>query len=100
MSLQSITEYLDDMKVARRRAKDYESVDYTKLQHVDNGSFVDEQFVLPAQNIPWKAIILASLLLVVGSLLLIFGILGEIKSVKYCVSPWLLNLIVSGILVR
>ncbi|KAL3278858.1 hypothetical protein HHI36_016378 [Cryptolaemus montrouzieri] len=75
MSLHSITEFLDDIKMSRRRGKDYENVDYTKLQHADNGSFVDAQFAKPAQSVPWKAIALATLLLVVGSFLLLFGIL-------------------------
>lgn len=61
--------------MSRRRGKDYENIDYTKLQPTDNGSFVDAQFLAPAQRVPWKSITLATCLLVVGSLLLIFGIL-------------------------
>ncbi|KAJ3665335.1 hypothetical protein Zmor_000834 [Zophobas morio] len=74
MSLHSITEYLDDLKMSRRRGRDYDHVDYTKLAPTDkDNGFVDAQFVTPTQKVPWKAICLATLLLVVGTFLLIFG---------------------------
>ncbi|RZB39950.1 DUF872 domain containing protein [Asbolus verrucosus] len=58
--------------MSRRRGRDYDHVDYTKLAPTDSG-FVDAQFVTPAQKIPWKAICLATMLLIVGTFLLIFG---------------------------
>lgn len=58
--------------MSRRRGKEYDHVDYTKLSATDNG-FVDAQFITPTQAIPWKSIILATSLLIVGSFLLIFG---------------------------
>lgn len=91
-------EYLEDIKMSRRRGKEYENIDYTKLQPIDKGSFVDAQFVAPAQKVPWKAITLATLLLVVGSFLLIFGILvvsGHI-SLEYSDRMW--PMIILGLL--
>ncbi|KYB29397.1 transmembrane protein 230 isoform X1 [Tribolium castaneum] len=74
MSLHSITEYLDDLKMSRRRGRDYDHVDYTKLAPADkDNGFIDAQFITPAQKVPWKAICLATMLLVVGTFLLIFG---------------------------
>lgn len=64
--------------MSRRRTKDYD-VDYSKLPTSDNNlsgnnGFTDAQFAAPVQqNIPWKAIILAALLFIVGTVLLIFG---------------------------
>lgn len=59
--------------MSRRRAgREYEHVDYKKLIPTDNG-FIDAQFASPAQKIPWKAIFLATMLLVVGTFLLVFG---------------------------
>ncbi|KAF5301030.1 hypothetical protein FQR65_LT09013 [Abscondita terminalis] len=84
MSLHSITEYLDDIKMSRRRGKDYENVDYIKLASSDNG-FVDAQFTHPPPKVPWKAVTLATLLFIAGSSLLIIGSLivsGKIDS-KY-----------------
>ncbi|KAF7268813.1 transmembrane protein 230 [Rhynchophorus ferrugineus] len=72
MSLYSISEYFDDLANTRKRPKNQ---DYLKLSTGDNG-FVDAQFQLPAQKVPWKAIILATLLLVVGTSLLVFGSLA------------------------
>ncbi|XP_060525917.1 transmembrane protein 230-like isoform X2 [Cylas formicarius] len=60
MSLNSISDYLDDITSSRRRPKNQE---YVKLPTHDNG-FVDAQFQIPAQQIPWKSIMLASLLLI------------------------------------
>lgn len=59
MSLHSISEYFDDIATTRRRPKNQ---NYLKLPSRDNG-FIDAQFQVPAQKIPWKAIILATLLL-------------------------------------
>jgi len=70
MSLQSISEYFDD--IARRRTK---NLDYLRLPTRDYG-FVDAQFQAPAQTVPWKAIILATLLMVAGTSLLVFGSLA------------------------
>lgn len=67
-----------DLKMSRRRTKDYD-VDYSKLptsetNNLGSGGFIDAQFSAPpTQTVPWKAIILASLLFVVGTALLIFG---------------------------
>ncbi|XP_066246667.1 transmembrane protein 230-like [Euwallacea similis] len=70
MSLHSISEYFDD--ITRRRNKNQE---YAKLPTRDNG-FVDAQFQKPTQEIPWRAITLATLLLVIGTSLLVFGSLA------------------------
>ncbi|KAB0790098.1 hypothetical protein PPYR_15232 [Photinus pyralis] len=97
MSLHSITEYLDDLKMSRRRGKDYEHVDYTKLSSTDNG-FVDAQFTNPPTKIPWRAVTLATLLFIAGSALLIVGSLivsGRIDS-KYADRMW--PMIILGIL--
>ncbi|XP_030752634.1 transmembrane protein 230-like [Sitophilus oryzae] len=72
MSLYSISDYFDDIAAARKRPKNQ---DYLKLPTRDNG-FVDAQFQVPAQKIPWKAIFLATMLLVVGTSLLVFGSLA------------------------
>ncbi|KAG5888416.1 hypothetical protein JTB14_016320 [Gonioctena quinquepunctata] len=71
MSSYSIADYLDDITMSRRRTKSND-VNYSKLPTSDQG-FTDAQFLVPAQKVPWKAIILASLLLVVGTSLLVFG---------------------------
>ncbi|XP_017768950.1 PREDICTED: transmembrane protein 230 isoform X2 [Nicrophorus vespilloides] len=90
-------EYLDDIKMSRRRPKEYDNVDYTKLSACDNG-FVDAQFVLPPEKIPWKAVAYAAILLVTGMVLLVLGSLvvsGHID-VKYSDRMW--PMIILGIL--
>lgn len=97
LEILAITEYLDDIKMSRRRGKDYEHVDYTKLTATDNG-FVDAQFIHPPPKIPWKAVTLAALLFIAGSALLVIGSLvvsGHIDS-KYSDRMW--PMIILGIL--
>ncbi|KAL1490993.1 hypothetical protein ABEB36_011656 [Hypothenemus hampei] len=91
MSLHSISEYFDDM--ARRR----KNQDYLKLPTRDNG-FVDAQFQCPAQNIPWKAISLATLLLVIGTSLLVFGALAASGRINLEHSDRLWPMIIIGII--
>ncbi|KAJ8981224.1 hypothetical protein NQ317_004167 [Molorchus minor] len=69
MSLHSISDYLDDITRRRSNKRD---ISYSKLPTCDQG-FTDAQFLVPAQKIPWKAIVLATMLLVVGTSLLVFG---------------------------
>lgn len=83
--------------MSRRRGRDYENVDYTKLAGTDNG-FVDAQFTSPPQKIPWKAVTLALTLLFTGVVLLILGSLivsGHID-VKYSDRMW--PMIILGVL--
>ncbi|VEN61557.1 unnamed protein product [Callosobruchus maculatus] len=72
MSSYSISDYFDDIKASRRRGTKNSDVSYSKLPTHDQ-CFTDAQFQAPAQKIPWKAIILATMLLIVGTTLLVFG---------------------------
>lgn len=92
-----ILDYLEELKMSRRRGKEYESVDYTKLTATDNG-FVDAQFVNPPQKVPWKAVLLATLLFIGGTVLLIIGSLmvGGSIDTKYSDRMW--PMIILGIL--
>ncbi|XP_017885572.1 transmembrane protein 230 [Ceratina calcarata] len=77
--------------------KQFNNVDYTQLLETDNG-FFDSQFVRPPIKIPWKAIMLAALLFVGGTIMLIVGSLivcGYIDS-KYADRMW--PIIILGIL--
>jgi hypothetical protein len=43
--------------MSRRRGRDYDHVDYTKLAPTDrDNGFIDAQFITPAQKVPWKSI--------------------------------------------
>ncbi|KRT78276.1 hypothetical protein AMK59_6805, partial [Oryctes borbonicus] len=97
MSLHSISDYLDDIKISRRKGKDYDSVDYTQLPPTDNG-FIDAQFIHPPQKIPWQSICLATFLLIIGSILLVMGtmiVTGHID-MKYSDRMW--PMIILGVL--
>lgn len=52
------------------------NVKYSKLKSEDcTDGFTDEQFAKPVQKIPWKAIILATILCVGGIVTLVTGVL-------------------------
>lgn len=83
--------------MSRRRGREYENVDYTKLSTADHG-FVDAQFIQPPSKIPWKAVTFAAILLFVGTVMLIVGSMmmsGHIDS-KYADRMW--PMIILGIL--
>ncbi|XP_031777744.1 uncharacterized protein LOC100114926 isoform X2 [Nasonia vitripennis] len=68
-------DYIHKLSMSRRkgvRERQYDNVDYTQLTETDNG-FVDSQFVSPPIKIPWKAITLATLLFVGGTVMLVTG---------------------------
>ncbi|XP_056633159.1 transmembrane protein 230-like isoform X1 [Diorhabda carinulata] len=71
-SLSDILDYFEDNSMSRRRGTKNNDINYSKLPTSDQG-FTDAQFLVPAQQIPWRAIVLATLLLVVGTSLLVFG---------------------------
>lgn len=60
--------------MSRRRAGTFSDVQYQKLDQADTG-FLDTQFQSHStgQRIPWKAILLATLLFFGGTLMLIIG---------------------------
>ncbi|XP_043460986.1 transmembrane protein 230 isoform X1 [Leptopilina heterotoma] len=69
--------------------RQFNNVDYTQLTETDNG-FVDSQFVQPPVKIPWKAIILAAMLFIGGTVMLVMGSLivsGHIDT-KYSDRMW------------
>ncbi|XP_066586777.1 transmembrane protein 230-like isoform X2 [Prorops nasuta] len=68
-------EYIYKVSMSRRKIageRQFENVDYTQLTETDSG-FVDSQFIIPPIKIPWKAITLAALLFVGGTIMLIMG---------------------------
>lgn len=83
--------------MSRRRGKEFDNVDYTKLAANDN-NFIDAQFIIPPQKIPWKAIGLAASLLVIGSILLVLGslIISGHVDMKYSDRMW--PMIILGVL--
>ncbi|XP_011494787.1 PREDICTED: transmembrane protein 230 isoform X2 [Ceratosolen solmsi marchali] len=92
--------YIHKLSMSRRkgaRERQYDNVDYTQLTETDNG-FVDSQFTTPPIKIPWKAISLATLLFVGGTVMLVIGSLivsGQIDT-KYSDRMW--PIIILGIL--
>lgn len=83
--------------MSRRRGKDYENVDYSKLAGSDSG-FTDAQFAEPPTVVPWKSVALAASLCLAGTVLLVLGVMvvsGSID-VKYSDRMW--PMIILGIL--
>ncbi|KAL6446132.1 hypothetical protein ACFW04_001046 [Cataglyphis niger] len=84
--------YIHKASMCRKKVqsdRQFSNVDYTQLTETDNG-FFDSQFVSPPVKIPWKAITLAALLFVGGTVMLIVGSLivsGHIDS-KYSDRMW------------
>lgn len=87
--------------MSRRRVKEYDGFKYEELLSTDSG-FIDAQFSNITNNtkqkIPWKSIILAGLLLIVGTVVLIIGILivSGFINVKYADRMW--PMIILGLL--
>uniref|UniRef100_A0A0A9X246 Transmembrane protein 230 n=1 Tax=Lygus hesperus TaxID=30085 RepID=A0A0A9X246_LYGHE len=66
--------------------RDYGSIKYRKLSQRKEDSFDERQFEQKPPRIPWKAIIFAFILFIVGSGLLIMALLisaGLMENVKY-----------------
>lgn len=75
--------------MARRMAASTSSATYHKLSKVDDG-FIDLQFEAPPPKIPYRAITLAIVLFIGGSLLIIIGalLLAEVIDSKYSDRTW------------
>ncbi|XP_014210029.1 transmembrane protein 230 isoform X2 [Copidosoma floridanum] len=85
-------DYVHKLSMSRRKSardRQYDNVDYTQLTETDHG-FIDSQFVTPPIKIPWKAITLATMLFIGGTVMLSIGILivtGHIDT-KYSDRMW------------
>ncbi|XP_013381000.1 transmembrane protein 230 [Lingula anatina] len=67
------------------------SAQYHRLTKSSDDGFIDLQFVRPPPKVPWKAISLAVVLFVVGSILLTIGALllsGTLIDQKYADRTW------------
>ncbi|KAK2162793.1 hypothetical protein LSH36_91g02014 [Paralvinella palmiformis] len=91
--VKNVSHYLPDngillLKMARRMAAP-SSARYHKLSKADDG-FIDLQFEAPPPKIPYRAIALAVVLFIFGSLLIIIGalLLAEIIDTKYSDRTW------------
>ncbi|XP_046987392.1 uncharacterized protein LOC124587293 [Schistocerca americana] len=76
--------------MSRRKVTTYGRVAYQRLPGNDTVDFIDAQFEKPAAQIPWKSIVLASVLCFGGTILLLVGSLlvtGHIEA-KYADRTW------------
>lgn len=81
--------------MAKKNAVNVSSARYHKLKQVDDG-FIDLQFQKPEPKIPWKAIMLALFLFLVGTIMLVFASLMFSGYIKHNESTW--ALLVLGLL--
>ncbi|XP_066991538.1 transmembrane protein 230 [Anabrus simplex] len=88
--------------MSRRRVTTFNNINYQKLSNEDRESrdseFTDAQFESPPSEIPWKALILAFLLCVGGTVLLVMGslLVSGYFGVKYSDRTW--PLIIMGMI--
>lgn len=62
------------IQMSRRRNFPHDNVQYTRLSGAES-DYLDEQFDYPPPKVPWKAIILSTILSIGGFILLLVGIL-------------------------
>ncbi|XP_058797053.1 transmembrane protein 230-like [Phymastichus coffea] len=85
-------------KWGRKSSRDrlYDSVDYTQLTETDNG-FIDSQ-LSPPSKIPWRTVIIATLLFFSGTVMVIVGCLTVSGRINSKLSGWMWPVIILGLL--